>query len=240
MAHIQENHLTSNDQKIKKEMKRVLVIAPHPDDEILGCGGTMIKNIKEGNKVYVCVVTKGYPPLFNPEKTAFNRLNTIECHKAIGVTETFYLDFPSSRLETVERSELNERILKVIRDLVPDEVYIPHWGDMQKDHQIVAEACMVALRPKYMPQVKRVYSYETMSETAWNAPNMQNEFIPNVFVDITNEIEAKVKALSYYVLQVSDFPDARSYEAIDALAKYRGALMNARAAEAFMLIRELR
>lgn len=221
-------------------MKRILVIAPHPDDEILGCGGTMIKNIKEGNEVYVCVVTKGYPPLFNAERTELNRKDTIACHKAIGVKETFYLDFPSTQLETVPRFEFNGKILDVVRRLTPDEVYIPHWGDMQKDHQMVAEACMVALRPKYMPQVKRVYGYETMSETAWNAPNIQNEFIPNVYVDISDTLEEKKIALSYFKLQVSDFPDARSLEAIEALAKYRGALMNVLAAEAFMLIREIR
>ena len=221
-------------------MRKILIIAPHPDDEILGCGGMMIRNIKEGNEVYVCIVTKGYPPLFNEERTAQNRQDTIACHKSIGVKETFFLDLPSTQLEKVERSEINGKILKVVRDLVPDEVYIPHWGDMQKDHQIVAEACMVAVRPKYLPQVKRVYSYETMSETAWNAPNVQNEFIPNVFLDITNSIEGKKKALAFFSLQVSEFPDARSSEAIEALAKYRGAQMNMIAAEAFMLIRELK
>ena len=221
-------------------MKKILVIAPHPDDEILGCGGTMIKNIKEGNEVFVCIVTKGYPPLFNAERTAINREHTIECHQSIGVKETYYLDFPSTQLESVERSVFNGKILEVVRKLVPDEVYIPHWGDMQKDHQMVAEACMVAVRPKYMPQVMRVYSYETMSETAWNAPNIQNEFIPNVFVDISDTLEDKKKALSYFKLQISEFPDARSLEAIEALAKYRGALMNVKAAEAFMLIREIR
>lgn len=221
-------------------MKKILVIAPHPDDEILGCGGTMIKNIKAGNEVYVCVVTKGYPPLFNEKRVELNRQDTIACHKAIGVKETFYLDFPSTRLETLERSEFNGKVLDVVRKLTPDEVYIPHWGDMQKDHQMVAEACMVAVRPKYTPQVKKVYSYETMSETAWNAPNVQNEFMPNVFVDISDTLEEKKKALAFFKLQVSEFPDARSIEAIEALAKYRGALMNLNAAEAFMLIREIR
>lgn len=221
-------------------MKKILVIAPHPDDEILGCGGTMIKNIKADNEVYVCVVTKGYPPLFNESRVEQNRRDTITCHKAIGVKETFYLDFPSTRLETLERSEFNGKVLDVVRTLTPDEVYIPHWGDMQKDHQMVAEACMVAVRPKYFPQVKRVLSYETMSETAWNAPNVQNEFIPNVFEDITDTLEEKKKALSYFKLQISTFPDARSLEAIESLAKYRGSLMNLHAAEAFMLIREIR
>lgn len=220
-------------------MKRILVISPHPDDEILGCGGTIIRNIAEGNEVYVCVVTKGCLPLYNDERVEKNRQDMFLCHQHIGVKKTITLDFPASMIERVERYELNGRILDVIKEIQPDEVFIPHWGDMQKDHQIVSEAAMVALRPKYYPQVKKIYGYETMSETAWNSPNVQNEFIPNVFVDITDYIEAKKEALSFFSLQVSPFPDARSLDALEALAKYRGALMNKRAAEAFVLIREL-
>lgn len=221
-------------------MKKILVIAPHPDDEILGCGGTMIKNIKAGNEVYVCIVTKGCPPLYKLERTTINQHDARACHQHLGVKKTIFLDFPAAMLEKAERYELNGKILDVIKEVQPTEVYIPHWGDMQKDHQIVMEAAMVALRPKYYPQVKKIYGYETMSETAWNAPNVQNEFIPNVYVDITETLEEKKKALLFFTLQVSEFPDARSLEAIDALAKYRGALMNMKAAESFMLIRELK
>lgn len=220
-------------------MKRLLVISPHPDDEILGCGGTIIRSIAEGNEVYVCIVTKGCLPLYNQERIEKNRQDMFLCHQHIGIKKTFTLDFPAAMMEKVERHELNGRILDVIREIQPDEVYIPHWGDMQKDHKIVAEAAMVALRPKYYPQVKKIYGYETMSETAWNSPNVQNEFIPNVYVDISDYIEAKKDALSFFSLQVSPFPDARSLEAVEALAKYRGALMNKRAAEAFVLIREI-
>lgn len=221
-------------------MKKVLIIAPHPDDEILGCGGIIIRNIAEGNEVYVCIVTKGCLPLFNPERVEENRNDARKCHQHIGIKKTFFLDFPAAMLEKVDRYELNGKILDVIKEVQPDEAYIPHWGDMQKDHQMVAEAAMVALRPKYHPQVKKIFGYETMSETAWNAPSVQNEFIPNVFVDITDYIEKKKEALSFFKLQISQFPDARSIEAIDALAKYRGALMNMKAAEAFVLIRELK
>ncbi len=221
-------------------MKKLLVIAPHPDDEILGCGGTMIKNIQNGNEVFVCIVTKGPQPMFPVEIVEKTRQDARDCHRKIGVKNTFFLDFPSVYLEECHRYELNDSILKVVREVMPDEVYIPHWGDMQKDHQIVADACMVALRPKYEPKVRRIYSYETMSETAWNAPNVQNEFMPNVYVDISDTLESKLTALSFFETQLSDFPDARSIEAIEALAKYRGALMHLKAAEAFMLIRELK
>jgi LmbE family N-acetylglucosaminyl deacetylase len=178
--------------------------------------------------------------LYKPERTAINQQDARNCHQHIGVKKTFFLDFPAAMLEKCERYELNGRILDVIKEIQPDEVYIPHWGDMQKDHQIVADACMVALRPKYEPKVKRIYSYETMSETAWNAPNVQNEFIPNVFVDVSDTLCKKIEALGYFKSQLSPFPDARSLEAIEALAKYRGSLMHVKAAEAFMLIREIR
>ena len=205
-------------------MKKILVIAPHPDDELLGAGGMILKNKKEGNEVYVCVVTIGVAPLFDPE---------------MGITKTYFLDLPSTMLESIPRYELNGKILKVVREVQPDDVYIPHYGDMQKDHQMVADAAMVAIRPKYFPQVKRVYAYETLSETGWNAPSVANEFIPNVWMDITDVLEEKLEALNYYTLQISDFPDPRSVEAVRALAMYRGSKMFYKAAEAFQLIREL-
>ena len=221
-------------------MKSILVVAPHPDDEILGVGGTMAKHIANGNSVFVCVVTKGYPPLFNEERVERTRSYARDCHRFLGVKNTFFLDFPSVLLEKENRYEINDKLLKIVKDVAPDEVYIPHYGDMQKDHQIVADACMVALRPKYSPQVPKIYSYETLSETAWNSPSVQNEFIPNVYVDISKELSIKLAALDFFKTQIGTFPDARSLEAVEALAKYRGALMNMKAAEAFMLIRELR
>lgn len=221
-------------------MKKILVFAPHPDDEILGVGGTIARNILGGNEVYVCVVTKAKPPLFrNIELNQLNQDDAVRCHEFLGIKKTFFLEFPAADLESVKRYELNDRILGVVKEVNPDEVYIPHIGDMQKDHQIVVDACMVALRPKYFPQVKKILVYETLSETDWNLPNVSNAFIPNVFVNIEETLEIKKKALSFYSLQVSKFPDARSEEAVEALARYRGALMHWRAAEAFMLVREI-
>lgn len=220
-------------------MRKLLIIAPHPDDELLGCGGSIIKNIAGKNKVDVCFCCKGMPPLFSPELVQETRKDCLECHRMIGINRTYFLDFPSVALEQVPRYQLNGRILDVIQESRPDEVYIPHFGDMQKDHQIVAEASMVALRPKYGHPVKRILVYETLSETGWNIPNVQNEFIPNVFTDISEFLEAKLEALAMYKTEISDFPDARSLEACQYLAKYRGALMHVKAAEAFMLVREL-
>ena len=220
-------------------MKRILVIAPHADDEILGCGGTMIKHIQQGDEVYVCIVTTGWPPLFNPEGTKRDREDSERCHKILGVKQTYYLNLPAAALEEVKRYELNDKLLEVIQAVQPHEVYIPHIGDMQKDHKIVNEACMVALRPKYSPKIAKILCYETMSETAWDVPNVQNAFIPNVFVDIAGYLGDKMRALSCYSAQINEFPDARSLGAVEALAKYRGAQMHCHAAEAFSLVREL-
>lgn len=221
-------------------MKNILVIAPHPDDEILGCGGTMLKNIQNGNNVYVCIVTHAEPPIYPEGASRAIQAAAKRCHQWMGVKETFFLDFPTVMLEKVDRYKINDAILKVINDVKADVLFIPHFGDMQKDHQVVADACMVSVRPKYEHKVTAVYGYETMSETAWNAPTIQNEFIPNVFVDISDFLENKLRAMSYYDSQLSPFPDARSLEALEALAKYRGALMHMKAAEAFMLLRELK
>lgn len=218
----------------------VLVVAPHPDDEILGVGGTIVRYVNNASSVYVCIVTKGMEPLFPETETVETRRQAMDCHISLGIKETIFLDFPSVTLDRVNRFEINNKILDVIRGINPDEVYIPHWGDMQKDHRIVAEACMVALRPKYQHTVRRVFSYETLSETGWNAPNTQNEFIPNVYVDISEQLQAKLEALKVYQTQLSEYPNSRSIEAVEALAKYRGSMVNVRAAEAFMMIREIR
>ena len=219
---------------------KVLVIAPHPDDEIIGVGGTIAKRTEAGDEVYVCVVTKGCMPLFSPEYVEQGRL---ECRKAdlmLGVKETIFLDFPAVMLETVPRHELNGKISDVIQKLKPDEVYIPHRGDMQIDHQMVVDAAMVGLRPKYEHVVKRIYSYETLSETGWNLPNVVNEFIPVVYEDISMTIEKKLKAMSIFQSQLSKFPHARSIGAIKALASFRGSMVSVNYAESFSLIREIK
>ena len=142
-------------------------------------------------------------------------------------------------LENVPRYELNDRFVKVIQDLCPDIVYIPHRGDMQLDHKMAASAAMVALRPKYKHKVKKILSYETMSETGWDVPNAGNEFVPMVYSDISGYLEKKLKALEFFTTQIQEFPSPRSIEAVRALAVYRGSMMNMRAAEAFGVIREL-
>lgn len=219
---------------------KVLVIAPHPDDEIIGVGGTIAKRSAVGDKVYVCIMTKGCQPLFEKEFIEQGRAECRRADKFLGVQETIFLDFPAVMLEAVPRYELNGKITAMIQKIKPDEVFLPHRGDMQLDHQIVVDAAMVALRPKYEHVVKRIYAYETLSETGWNIPNMVNEFIPTVYEDISATLQQKLDAMNIFQSQLSEFPAARSLEAIRSLAKLRGATVHMNAAEAFSLIREVK
>ena len=219
---------------------RVLVLAPHPDDEIIGVGGTIAKRANVRDEVYVCVVTKGQEPMFSVEFVEQGRRECREADARLGVRETIFLDFPAVMLETVPRHEFNGKICELVQRIQPDEVYIPHRGDMQLDHQLVVDAAMVAVRPRGNSYPKRVYAYETLSETGWNIPNTVNEFIPTVYENITDTLAAKLDAMSVFRSQLAPFPAARSIGAIEALAKYRGATVNVAAAEAFSLVREVK
>lgn len=219
---------------------KVLVIAPHPDDEVIGVGGTIAKRTAAGDEVFVCVVTKGPKSLFPEELVEQTRKECSDADAKLGVKETIFLDFPAVMLETVPRYEFNGKIADVVQKINPDEVYIPHRGDMQIDHQMVVDAAMVAVRPRGKKYPKRVYAYETLSETGWNIPNTVNEFIPTVYEDISEFFDEKMDAMRLFESQLAPFPAARSIDAIDALARFRGATVNVKAAEAFSLIREIK
>lgn len=217
----------------------ILVVAPHPDDEVLGCGGTIAKYADNGDDVYVAIVTKGEEPLFKVEQVVDVRNECLKADRVLGVKETIFMDFPASMIENVPRYKFNEAFIQLIQRIRPDIVYIPHRGDMQLDHKMVVDAAMVALRPKYKHVVKRIYAYETLSETGWDIPNVTNEFIPNVYNNISKFMDKKIEAMQMFKTQLSAYPNARSLKAVEALAMYRGATVNMNAAEAFSLVREL-
>lgn len=218
----------------------VLVIAPHPDDEVLGCGGTIAKHASQGDDVYVAIVTKGHEPLFSDKSVEQVREECKTADAMLGVRETLFLDFPAAMLETIPRYKFNDAFIKLIQNIKPDVVYLPHRGDMQLDHKMTVDAAMVALRPKYDHVVRRIYAYETLSETGWDVPNTTNEFIPTSYNVIDGFIEKKIEAMKIFESQIAEFPNARSVEGIRALALYRGTTVGAKAAEAFVLLREIR
>lgn len=219
---------------------KILVIAPHQDDEVLGCGGIIAKHVAKGDKVYVCVVTKATEPVFTKKDVEIDLRETKNAHKFLGVTETIYLDFPAAMLETVPRHELNGAFINLIQKVKPEEVYIPFRGDMHIDHKMVADACMVALRPVYKHKVNRIYAYETLSETEWDAPTVDNVFAPNVYEDITDYLDKKISAMKQYKTKIQKYPNPRSAEGIKALAMHRGGTVCKKYAESFMLLRSVK
>lgn len=213
---------------------KVLVFAPHNDDEVLGVGGTIAKMVKEGHEVYVCEITSGK----NKDVVDMIKTEALKAHKILGVKETYFLDLPVVELKHMAVAEINGKLLEIVKKLEPEVAFIPHKGDMHRDHYEVAMAAMVALRPIESPWLKAVYSYETLSETEWNIPSTDNLFIPNVWVDISGFIDKKIEAMKCYKSQLQQFPNPRSLEAIEALSRYRGSTVCRGNAEAFMLIRQ--
>ena len=218
---------------------KILVFAPHRDDESLGVGGTILKRKAMGDHITICLITAREGEIL-PDCTQKIH-NEMKCaHAFIGVDEYIGFPFRANTLERIDRPEFNKAFDNAVRMVRPDEVYLPFWGDMQKDHQMTVEGAMVALRSKNDYAPKRIYAYETLSETGINIPTVNNAFIPNVYEDISDYLEDKLKAMSFFQSQLNPFPDLRSIEIIEALAKFRGAMVNVKAAEAFMLIREIR
>ncbi len=218
---------------------RILIIAPHPDDEVLGCGGTIAKFSAEKHEVFVTIVTKGRPPLFSEEFVAQGRKESLRAHQVLGVKDTIFCDLPAAALDVTEHSQVNQVIGKVVTELKPDLLFIPFLGDIHLDHQHVFLSSLVASRPNHASYPKKILGYETLSETNWNAAYLTPGFHPNVFFDITDHLETKMRAFSCYQSQIKEFPHERSLVALDALAKVRGASVFCKAAEAFVMIREV-
>ncbi|MBY6128409.1 PIG-L family deacetylase [Qipengyuania aquimaris] len=218
---------------------RVLVVAPHPDDEVLGCGGTMARLAAEGISVHVLVATQGKPPAFDPEGVAQVRAEMLEAHKLLEVVETHEVDLPAAALDTVPAAQVNAEIGRIIEDISPDTLFLPHIGDIHGDHAIVFQASMVAARPRHNRAPARILCYETLSETNWYAPPMTPAFMPNVFIDVSETLDRKLDAFRCFQSQVRPFPEERSIEALEALARSRGATVHVKAAEAFMNVRQI-
>lgn len=218
---------------------KVLVLAPHADDEVLGVGGTIARYVEEGHQVDVCVVTVGQTPMFSTEVLKKIREEALEAHSLLGVNRSIFVELPAVLLSEVPKHEINKRISDIVTEVKPDIVYIPHFGDMHLDHYLVAQAAMVAARPINGCNIREVYSYETLSESEWNTPHVTNSFIPNTYVSISKQLDKKKKAMQCYQSQLHSFPHPRSLEALDALARLRGSTVGEDAAEAFCLLRKI-
>lgn len=218
---------------------KVMVIAPHPDDEVLGCGGAMARHTSEGDEVFVLVVTRGVPELFSPETIEGTRLELKAAHEILGIQETIFLDLPAPRLDTVPGHVIADGINEEIRRIQPEIVYLPHRGDIHSDHRFVYYATLVACRPIHNRSVRKLLCYETISETEWAPPFGEDAFVPTVFVDISEYLETKLAAMACYKSQLQNPPLPRSLSGLENLAKVRGNGIGLAAAEAFMLVREI-
>lgn len=217
----------------------VLVIATHPDDEVLGCGGVIARHSDQGHEVHVLVVTRGIPELFDQEQIETTRKELANAHKVLGVSGVTFLDFPAPKLDVVPGNDLADAIARVIRQLKPQIVYLPHRGDIHGDHQATYRATLVATRPINENSVQRLLCYETLSETEWGPPTGDQTFIPTVFVDISSTLDRKLEAMACYRSQLKSPPHPRSLRSVEALARLRGGTVSLEAAEAFMLVREI-
>ncbi|MEK7080578.1 MAG: PIG-L deacetylase family protein [Patescibacteria group bacterium] len=217
---------------------KILVIAPHPDDEVLGCGGTIKKHINSRDEVYLCEVTKSYTPDWTEEyiKQEMNELE--DSSKFLGIKETFLLNLPAVKLDILGQKKLNDLLLETVKKIKPEILYVPFYGDINSDHRLVSRACLVAARPRSGSSVKKVLAYEVLSATEWGPPVFKN-FIPNVYIDISSTIKEKLKALALYKSQLMPYPHPRSLEAIEILAKKRGIEAGLHYAESFMLLKEI-
>lgn len=218
---------------------KALVISPHPDDEVLGVGGTMHRLASEGHEITVAIVTKGWPPLFPEKQVAQVRAEAQAANAALGVKTVRFMDLPVTKLHAMPEHELNAAFDRLVYEEGPEWVFLPFPGDRHEDHRQVFDAALVALRPAVgRSSVERVLCYETVSETHWSAAHVEPAFEPQVWFDIGDHLEAKLEAMRAYASQVRPAPDARSLEAITALATWRGSIVGMRAAEVFALVRE--
>lgn len=220
---------------------RVLVIAAHPDDEVYGVGGTMARLAQEGHEVYTLVVTDGSSTQY-PSDTARAQAKIRECRRAnevLGVKEVLFGGLPDMRLDSVPHVEVNAVIHRTITTLQPEWVFTQHCGDVNLDHHAVFASTLVACRPYPGQHVKKVFAYEVGSSTEWAAPRVENAFLPNVFFDISDTIELKLRAVQEYATELREYPHPRSARAVRAYAEGRGVSVGIPFAEAFVLVRAL-
>lgn len=217
---------------------RTLVVAPHPDDEVLGAGGILLRRREEGAAISWVIMTEIREEFGWPREKVDARSDEIKkIAKFFGFDKVYELGFPATRLDQVPTATLVESLSKSLLDFQPNEVLIPHFSDIHSDHRITFEVASSAAKRFRIPTIRRVLSYETLSETDFNLIQA-SQFTPNVFVDITSYLDNKVNAMKIYTSEISPAPFPRSLEGMVALARFRGGSSGFKYAEAFQLLRE--
>jgi len=224
----------------------ILAVVAHPDDEVLGCGGTLAAWARSGAQTHVLCLADGetarYQDRTVPEAMARISARHEAAHKAaeiLGLSSIRFLDLPDNRLDGIDLLDVIRPIEALIREIAPDTVYTHHGGDLNLDHRIAHQAVTTACRPLPGFPVRRIYAFETPSSTDWATEAHGPVFRPNLFVDIADTLEHKIASLVAYDKEMHPFPHPRSLEGVSVLARQRGASVGVSAAEAFMLVREL-
>ncbi len=226
--------------------RRVLVVAAHPDDEVLGCGGTVARHVAEGDIVQALILAEGATSRGAARGSRPGREQTDDlasaaraAARALGCREPILNGFPDNRMDELTFLDIVKVVETYIGEIKPQIVYTHHAGDLNIDHRLTHQAVLTACRPLPGAGVRAIYAFETPSSTGWNDPNTLAVFRPSRYVDIGRHLKAKAAALESYVQEMRAFPHARSKEAVEALAEWRGASVGCAAAEAFEVVREI-
>lgn len=219
--------------------RSVLVVVAHPDDELLGCGGTLARHAAEGDDIHIAILAEGITSR-DPTRdagasaVAIDDLRNAAAKAAaiVGASPPHFGGLADNRLDGVELLDIIKIIEKTVREVAPDIVYTHHHGDLNVDHRIVYQAVRTAARPLPDAAIKAIYCFETLSSTEWSG-SVDAAFHPTRFVDITDHLDTKLAALACYDTEVRPFPHPRSIEAVTALARVRGSTAGCYAAEAF-------
>ena len=221
-------------------MNNIVIIAPHPDDETIGCGGTLLKHRANGDQIFWLILShmpKG--ECWSNEVIDARAEEIKKVSEQFQFTETFELNYPAAKLDQVAMDELVSRIAQCFNKISPSIVYLPNPTDTHTDHQIAFKAGYSCTKSFRFPFVKKILAYETLSETEFS-PNIGNiPFSPNVFIDISDYLDKKLEILDIYANQLGQHPFPRSIENIKALATLRGATSNCHYAEGFYLIKSI-
>jgi LmbE family N-acetylglucosaminyl deacetylase len=218
---------------------QITVFAAHPDDELLGLGGTIVKHVLAGDQVTIAFVADAGTARYGDKTIHAVQRCALDAAGRLGVSDVRFAGLADQMLDTLPILQITQWIEEILHDTQPQTVYTHHRGDINRDHQVVHEATLTAARPYSAPYVNRILCYETPSATEWNGPYVEACFIPNVFVDITEHLDTKLDAMSVYTTELRPFPHPRSLEALRAIALRWGSVVGVAAAEPFMLVREI-
>ena len=222
-------------------MNKVLVVATHPDDETLGCGGTLLKHKANGDEIHWLIATdikesEGFDKSLIKKRES--EINAIE--KLFNFNSVNKLGLSTTKVDEYSMSGLISKISSVVNRVKPNIIYLPFKGDVHSDHKYIFDAAYSCTKSFRYPFIKKIYMIETLSETELSLSTKEHSFIPNLFIDISEYMDKKIELMKIYASEIGKHPFPRSERNIKALATYRGAIANCEYAESFMLVKEIK